>query len=470
VKDDFTNQITCGDCLTVMQGMPDEYIQMVVTSPPYWGLRKYSGDQDRIWGGDSECSHVWGDTMVGGEGYANGAKKRWQHVGGRKEMPANGFQKHTEQGVFCQHCGAWKGSLGLEPIPDCAAWATGQPLCSSCYVCHIIEIFKKIKRVLRSDGTVWLNLGDSYAGGNYRGGGIDTASKTQLANAGTIDFMASKANIPDGLKPKDMVGAPWRVAFALQADGWWLRSDIIWAKPDPMPESVTDRPTKSHEHLFLLSKNKKYYYDADAIREPNNPDGRNQTKKITGKYSHENYANSAGRELWPNLLGRNKRNVWTISKNKLYGAHFATFPLKLVEPCVLAGSSPKACGVCGSPWERVVERKSLERYELPQEHPMYRPTRSESKYEAIYGKTGTAMRHHYSKTIGWQPTCKCTPPDDTGKSIVLDPFIGSGTTAIVSANNGRDYVGIDISQEYVNMAEKRIAVETKQLDMLAQIT
>ena len=209
-------------------------------------------------------------------------------------------------------------ALGLEPTPEL-------------YVKHLVEIFREVRRVLRDDGTLWLNLGDSYAGS---GRGPSTMNSAQE--------MWSDKKPPDGLKPKDLVGIPWRVAFALQADGWYLRSDIIWSKPNPMPESVTDRPTKSHEYLFLLTKNQRYYYDADAIREPhvrlwdsNNGGGMSTTRHhdahIGGSNRHER------KYPVPNPLGRNKRTVWTVATQPYQGAHFATFPTKLIEPCILAG-------------------------------------------------------------------------------------------------------------------------------------
>ena len=186
------------------------------------------------------------------------------------------------------------GQLGLESTPDL-------------YVASIVAVFREVWRVLRDDGTLWLNLGDSYSM-STRGAGGDGK---QYTNSGAV--MGDRGwHIGPGLKPKDLVGIPWRAAFALQADGWYLRSDIIWSKPNPMPESVTDRPTKAHEYLFLLTKSRRYYYDADAIREPGAEEG--------GTH--------------------NKRSVWTIMPKPYKGAHFAVMPEKLVDPCILAGSKP----------------------------------------------------------------------------------------------------------------------------------
>jgi DNA modification methylase len=204
------------------------------------------------------------------------------------------------------------------------------------YVDAMVKVFREVKRVLRDDGTLWLNLGDSYSG----------SGKGPAGNLGATHDernMEKKhsAIVPDGLKPKDLVGIPWRVAFALQADGWYLRQDIIWAKPNPMPESVTDRCTKSHEYLFLLSKSSKYYFDNQAIKEPAVSDVGNAQIRFGGnKYGDSNdpkHATKSG-NVWKPTITRNKRDVWTINTKPFKGAHFAVMPEALVEPCILAGS------------------------------------------------------------------------------------------------------------------------------------
>jgi DNA modification methylase len=211
------------------------------------------------------------------------------------------------------------GQLGLERTPEE-------------YVARMVEVFREVRRVLADDGTLWLNLGDSYAaqGGSREYGSSDGANGRGPAVAG----LRSPA---PGLKPKDLVGIPWRMAFALQADGWWLRSDIIWSKPNPMPESVTDRPTKAHEYLFLLAKSARYYYDAAAIAEPVECD------RMRGPSLHPDAASTNGNGgLSRRPIGgtRNRRSVWTITPKPFKGAHFAVMPEALVEPCVLAGSAP----------------------------------------------------------------------------------------------------------------------------------
>jgi DNA modification methylase len=216
------------------------------------------------------------------------------------------------------------GQIGLEPTPEE-------------YVAVMVEVFAEVRRVLRKDGTVWLNLGDAYAGGG-RGGHSNGIVGTPPQGLGNR-YPQSQLG---GLKPKDLVGIPWRVAFALQADGWWLRSDIIWAKPNPMPESVSDRPTKAHEYLFLLTKSERYFYDQDAVAERANwPDGSWARSKAydgdqTGKL-RSFYGNGA---RWTGGETRNLRSVWNIATEPFAEAHFATFPRALVEPCIKAGSRP----------------------------------------------------------------------------------------------------------------------------------
>lgn len=223
------------------------------------------------------------------------------------------------------------GQIGLEKTPEE-------------YVSKMVEIFKEVRRVLKDDGTLWLNLGDSYFGGGNNRGNIKTLSEKQLSNHGSNGRVAGKIKwCHDILKSKDLVGIPWRVAFALQSDGWYLRQDIIWHKPNPMPESVKDRCTKSHEYIFLLSKSQKYFFDIDAIKEPaKNPEG------PRNKRPHEKFDNAdinkqyfATRENVHKIGPRDtrqKRSVWSITSKPFKGAHFATFPPDLIEPCVLAGS------------------------------------------------------------------------------------------------------------------------------------
>jgi DNA modification methylase len=220
-----------------MAELEDESVQCVVTSPPYWGLRKYSGVEDLIWDSRNGCEHDWVDQTDKAEGYTS--RKRWQHEQTRADNPG-GWSTAIRQHGTCSLCGAWRGSFGLEPTPEL-------------YVQHTVEILREVWRVLRKDGVVFWNIGDSYnsVGGHSDGGGVTSLRQGRSNIAAQLQVKGQNA---PGLKPKDLVLIPFRVALAAQADGWYVRSDIIWAKPNPMPESVRDRPTTSHEHILMLTK------------------------------------------------------------------------------------------------------------------------------------------------------------------------------------------------------------------------
>jgi hypothetical protein len=345
------------------------------------------------------------------------------------------------------------------------------------FVGHIVLVARALWRVLRDDATWWLNFGDSYnnrsisrpsshqAGLGFESEHLSTtwADLTKQGN--------TRGSLKGGLKEKDLIGIPWRVAFALQADGWYLRSDIIWAKGvsfcptysgSCMPESVTDRPTKGHEYVFLLSKNKRYFYDGDAVRE-NFADERMGNP---GKYARTTSAskganndrqdlgflnNGGGWEKGKENGGRNLRTVWTVNPGSYPKAHFATFPPDLVEPMIKAGTSAKGCcPECGAPWERVTEKEQTGRGETSSQLEDGLHTRSTAKSLAQKRQAYRAMGMENPPgaiTTGWTPSCSC----DAGEPVpctVLDPFLGSGTTAEVADYLGRHSVGIELSQEY----------------------
>ena len=320
------------------------------------------------------------------------------------------------------------------------------------YVANMVEVFREVRRVLRNDGTLWLNLGDSYAANrSYQVASTKGGAKHSTAQG----FDGSAMSVPDGLKPKDLVGIPWRTAFALQADGWWLRQDVVWSKPNPMTESVRDRCTKSHEYLFLLTKSAKYFFDAEAIKEESTGQKgaaatfRRETKDhlIPGQSEKQHRNNRDDRD---DTGFRNKRSVWRIATSPFKGAHFATFPPKLVEPCILAGTSAKGCcPECGKPWVRVTERTKLRR-ERPND------------YTKRTGEEGTGNSCANSvagvevKTTGWQQSCKCEPAEPV-PCIVADIFGGSGTTGMVAAYHGRDWLLFELNPDYAALAEQRIA-------------
>jgi len=321
------------------------------------------------------------------------------------------------------------GQIGLEPTPEA-------------YVARLVEVFREVRRVLKKEGTLWLNLGDSYAGssGCHKGG-----SEKANSNAGATNSYI----MPKPGKPKDLIGIPWMVAFALRADGWYLRSDIIWHKPNCMPESCKDRPTKAHEYIFLLSKSQKYYYDNEAIKDPLQTNAPRTTKngEGNGELAHGHFGQSKN--------GRNKRTVWTIPTRPYKEAHFATFPEALVEPCILAGTSEKGyCPACGKAWIRQVERGDIvSRADNGNKHPPVLSAVLSGQGTNGTGKSSLAMTRDV-KTLGWLPSCQCASKPRPG--IVLDPFFGAGTVGLVAKKLGRHYIGIELNPEYISMAKTRV--------------
>ena len=348
-------KIIQGNCIDTLKTLPDKSVQCCITSPPYYGLRDYG--TGRWVGGDPNCPH------------RRLSKYSPNDITGHKAMGECG--EAVGDAIYksvCPLCGAVRvdEQIGLEETPEE-------------YIDRLVSVFREVKRVLKDDGTLWVNIGDSYSVANNKSS--------------------------DNLKPKDLIGIPWMLAFALRNDGWYLRQDIIWFKGNPLPESVKDRCTKSHEYIFLFSKQQTYYFDHEAIQEPaSGYDGRNDTMhKGSPKYAgkeimpgmNEQSLASGSHERWKFVDGvpiRNKRDVWNVNVSGYSEAHFATFPTKLVEPCVLAG----------------------------------------------------------------------TKQGDT----VLDPFSGSGTTGVVSMNCGRKYIGCELNEEYIKLSEDRFSKEVYHEDKI----
>ncbi len=339
-----------------------------------------------------------------------------------------------------------EGQLGLEKTPEE-------------YVAKMVEVFREVRRVLRGDGTCWVNLGSSYAAGGHGG----HAKSGTFHGHNNRDGDQQPKTAPPGYKPKDMVPTPWLVALALQADGWYLRQDIIWAKPNPMPESVTDRCTKAHEYLFLLTKQARYYYDAEAVREAVTASTIARLSQPTLEQQEGSYR-VPGKTNGPikatgGIGGRNRRSVWTIPTQSFSAAHFATFPTALVEPCILAGTSEKGCcPECGAPWKRVIEKT----YNNPGNRTTNGPRSTENRSITAGFEKRLEVE---ATTTGWIPTCDCygdwtdTQVHATPKRVpctVLDPFLGSGTVAQVARWLRRNYIGIELNSEYVEIARKRI--------------
>ena len=285
------------------------------------------------------------------------------------------------------------------------------------YVDNMVKLFRQVRRVLKDDGTLWLNLGDSYGEG------------------------------------KQLCGIPWMVAFALQADGWYLRQDIIWHKPNPMPESVTDRCTKSHEYIFLLTKSARYYYDVDAIKEDSiyAPDKTHEIERAKGyykgKWSNPKKGSRHDGSFKAIREKRNKRSVWTVTTKPYKEAHFAVYPEKLIEPCIKAGTSAHGCCAdCGAPWERILAKGEKVKQKWGTQ------TKVDKSRNDVGLKTGMVNTYY---TTGWQPTCQCECKKIV-PAIVLDPFMGAGTTGLVARKLSRHYVGYELNAEYIKIAEKRI--------------
>lgn len=349
---ELKNKIFHSDCLIGLKTIPNESVDCCVTSPPYWGLRDYG---TATWeGGDKKCSHK------------RESKKSDKTITGHKnfeEMNGVGDAIYKE---ICLRCGAKRidQQLGLETTPES-------------YVSKMVEIFSEVKRVLKKEGTLWLNLGDSYAN--------DKIGNTKTKKNPKVVSNSFRKKRPDNLKPKDLVGIPWMVAFALRSSGWYLRQDIIWYKSNPMPESVTDRCTKAHEYIFLMSKSQKYYYDNEAISEKTTTFDNGVRDRDNSKLN-----NTPGRTRMMGLKTnsyetRNKRSVWSVSTKAYKEAHFATFPEKLIVDCIKAGCPEKG--------------------------------------------------------------------------IILDPFMGAGTTAIVARKLNRNYIGFELNKDYIDIAEKRLIKE-----------
>jgi len=337
-----------------------------------------------------------------------------------------------------------EGQIGLEKTPEE-------------FIAKLVEIFREVRRVLHPSGTCWVNMGDCYASNQHGSGG---PSEKQLSNAGSR-FYSVKFELGNGLKQKDLVGQPWALAFALRADGWYLRSDIIWHKPNPMPESVTDRPTKSHEYVFLLTKNEKYFFDQEAVREAS-VYGRDvdpsKFNGVGGVNKNPTPRDSPARNNDP-LAGRNLRDVWTIATEPFPGSHFATYPRKLVEPCVKAGTSLKGCcPKCGAMWEREVE--DSEEYAKKKAKAIEKRGTSgirSNDAESLGCTRGTSNPSISAVhvTTGWSPSCSCDSGDPV-PCTVLDPFCGSGTTGVVAYTHGRKFIGIELNPKYVEIAHRRI--------------
>jgi DNA modification methylase len=337
-----------------------------------------------------------------------------------------------------------EGQIGLEPT-------VGE------YVNRLVGVFREVRRVLRDDGTLWLNLGDSYASA------FSCARRNVVGNGSPANDVSRPNRLENGrLKEKDLIGAPWSVAFALQADGWWLRDAIVWAKPNPMPSSVTDRCTSSYEMIFMLSKSARYYADMDAVREreaQSSAPRRDRADLRAKKGRALAYFDNApmGLQAATSNGTANLRNVWTIPTTPYADAHFATFPLELPLRCIRIGTSEAGCcSACGASRVRVVELVGGRTTGRTPERQAVAESIGKAGNGANYGSGLDPADIADRVTRGFDPSCACDAP--TVPSVVLDPFMGSGTTAEVAESLGRRWVGYELNPAYHAL----IAARTQQ--------
>ena len=430
------NTISVGNALDIPSQFAAGSVQCIITSPPYWGLRDYGIEPMN-----------WPEVVY---------------------SPMAGLPPLTIP--------AESACLGLERTPEA-------------YTAHLVAIWRGLWRVLRDDGVCFLNLGDSYAGGGRGGGGSYQKERPGWGIHGT----GSRCPVTLGLKPKDLLGVPWRVAFALQADGWYLRQDVVWAKGvsgqaimrrndcekqwsgNPMPESIQDRCSKAHELIFILTKKARYYWDAEAVKEtstdPESYRGWSKRSKQVACGAGPKHTQTRGFDTMPEgkyYPTRNLRSVWTIATKGFSEAHFAVFAEDIPRICIKAGTSEHgSCPKCGSPFERVVKKDR---------------TRTTAGLSAL-----PEYKECKTQTIGWRPTCSCLgtwyeqrhigidgktwkaryyipfdpKPPQLNPCVVLDPFVGSGTTCKVARELKRNWIGIDVKEEYAEMARKRIFEKSK---------
>lgn len=364
------------------------------------------------------------------------------------------------------------GQLGLEPT-------------LAEHIETMVAVFEEVRRVLRSDGTVWLNYGDSYAGSTNTGGTESKQGSKKRVGA----MNAHKRLISGNLKPKDLCMVPNRLAIALQDRGWWVRSEIIWSKMNPMPESVTDRPACAHEKIFLLSKSARYFYDAQAVRQPStSTSSRDQWPAgwASGPGSHSAIDHNNGNrtdkqrghgrrhagfnDRWDQMTkdeqqsnGANLKNVWNIATKPFSKAHFATFPPALAERCIKAGTSEHGvCSTCAAPWRRKTESTFIPQEDVSANRGV-RGAENQKPHDPSNSWGGSPRGSNSVSTSGWVPTCGCDVLLPLDSAVILDPFGGAGTTGLVADQLRRDAILIELNPEYIEIARQRITSDAPLL-------
>ena len=448
--EDYVNKIICGDCLEVMRGIPDNSVDCVITSPPYWGLRDYGQETEMIWDGDKNCEHKWETHHTPARG-GHSRPENPPSVGSNKAEMEKGISiRFGYDSNFCSKCGAWRGQLGLEPT-------------FKLYIKHLVDIFDEVKRILKPTGTLWVNLGDSYAthsGGMEQlrklGSGCPQYGQVPYKFAGVCQDGKKNINIPS----KSLVCIPERFIIEMIDRGWILRNKIIWHKNNCMPSSASDRFTVDFENIFFFVKQQKYYFEQQFESHKRLWDESNGGNLSSDSKYYDNAGilqkkKHSGEYPLPNPLGRNKRCVWNINTKGFPEAHFAVFPEALIEPIIQAGCPEFVCSKCGA------GRTKIEEHDLIQTRPGINGKTTEHK--EIYGNLNKRLMPANSRIVGYSD-CGCNAGFEGG--IVLDPFVGSGTVPLVALKHNRKFIGIEINPEYVKMAEDRIFMERNQLKLL----
>lgn len=454
VERDWLNKVHQGNTLDLFKEMPDNFVDVIITSPPYYGLRDYGEETNVIWDGDENCEHEFGDKIPPkgsksgkhGPGSTIGAK-----VGRDGARRGGGSQ-------FCQKCGAWKGQLGLEPNLEL-------------FLSHLLQITAELKRVLKKSGVFFLNMGDSYGGSGNRSG---HTPETSNLNRLTVGYGATGGNVKatKGYE-KCMLMQNFRlVQEMVDEQSWILRNIIHWAKQvwvrnkgqtigSCMPSSIQDRFNVSEEPIFMLTKNQRYYFDLGAVRIPHivpiSSKRSDKTQKWdqfkhTGPKGHS--GNAAG-----HIGGKNLPTVWQVNPHPLPEAHFASFPEALITPLIKAGCPKWVCKKCGHARVRMEEKIGKSIYD--EEGKPEGINRSKMKWNKSHPSYNPRW-WNTNKTIGWSD-CGCNAGWIAG--IVLDPFMGSGTSGVVAKKLGRQWIGCELNPDYCRMAEKRISETVEQLEL-----
>lgn len=477
-------------------GLPDQSVDLIVTSPPYWSMRIYEGDQMIEWptvsyspmpglspititGCAPNCAHEWidGPTKTISPQQDHSGDIRTGQRGGQGWT--NGSAGTIKQGAYCQKCGGWRGGLGSEPTP-------------TAYVGHLILVSREMWRVLKPTGLFWCNIGDTYAGywgdqGAKDEGRASAADKPGFSMNDRPSFDSLRSS---GLKPKDMIMIPEMAAFALRADGWFLRAKCYWLKRNCLPESTVSRPTTVIESIFMLAKEERHFYDYVAVQMPvaQSSVGRlsqdienqigssraNGGEKTNGNIKAGGSIENGRRrrtsdwffESWQGLLHDDEGEplAFVVNPKGFKAAHFATFPEKLVEPMILSGSSAYGvCPKCGSPWIRIVEKSrehGLAEEAFPKTDGLEKQNGHKRLHQRIKAARAAGEDHDNplggSVTLGWEPSCSCDS-DNPVPATILDPFCGSGTTLRCAVALGRDAIGVDLSDEYLEeLVPKRV--------------